>query len=119
MNTPTTEEIEAVLDPLLDRLIAAYGGLVCSISRQKWKSEQTKEWRATADGGNYTTSGNTPVEAVVNLLAMRPKQIAKRRAELEAALAALEPEPAEPQPPEHFDDVAQAYLERTKETPTP
>jgi hypothetical protein len=87
MNTPTTEEINGVLDPLLGRLYAVCNDSLCTIQRQFWFGKNL-EWRASAS--EYAALGASPTEAVVNLIALRPEQIAKRRAKLEAELAALE-----------------------------
>jgi len=87
--TPTTE-IEAVLDPLLDRLFTIFSDPYCVISRARWFGTQL-EWRATVT--DLTATGSTPAEAVANLIALRPKLIAQRRAKLQAELATLDAEP--------------------------
>jgi len=91
MNIPTPTEIEAVLDPLLLKIFTVFKDNHCVLSRQLWRGNEM-EWRATTASGSYTATGSTPAEAVVNLIAQWPVQLAKRRAKLQAEIDALEPD---------------------------
>jgi len=91
MNTPTTEEIEALIDPLLHRLNTVFPNEYATIARFRFSAEGKTIWSAGVSSSPMNIEGLTPTEAVVNLIAKKPT-VAQRREKLLAELAALGPE---------------------------
>jgi hypothetical protein len=89
MNTPTTEEIEAVLDLLLDRLTKEFTNSLIAVERRRYYNGETT-W--TAYGRCESKDAATPHEAVKVLIGNRLGRKARRKTELEAELAKLNAE---------------------------
>lgn len=94
MNTPTIEEINAVLDPLIERISAKWPGHLTTLDR-RCDCTGARYWTAYTGGliSNPSESGPTPQEAVEKLLArddMRRETLQSEIARLQSELARLE-----------------------------
>lgn len=91
MNTPTTQEINAALDPLIERIAAAHPDSMVTIDRRRYTCGTTS-WCAYASGTGDVEADD--LESAVSLLIVKAAdRKGKIRAELErlnAELARLE-----------------------------
>ena len=91
MNTPTTLELEAVLDPLLDKMKQEFPSHYVTIKRFRYSEGQTF-WSAGTGAFIGDGDGDTPQGAVDALIAAHRKKLPDRKAELERQLADVQAE---------------------------
>ena len=85
MNTPTTIEIEAVLDPLLDKLSAQYPDECIQIVRHR-DFDGRACWKAYTNPTGYGKHCASPETAVDSILNCREERLRDKKADLESKL---------------------------------